>query len=186
MSILQVSEGKNVVKALFLGIFVVVLLTLMQCATKNASVASLPKDILGISVGMSKENAEQHLREIGKFMREESKRQQVWILNNNLSFGYIALGYDENNQVRYVTAIAKPKDGKPMFFKDIGDLSAAKEEIAGPNYRYTWQVPANENNSGYAVTAQGANAEFLSLYTLSKPNSSEKESEEESKEREEK
>jgi len=160
--------NKTVLKTLSFGIGLVLILTMTQCTGKIAP--ALPKDILGISVGMNKENAEQRLREIGKFMRDEGSREQVWSLSNNPNFGYLAVGYDENNQVRYVTAITKPQDGQPVFFKDVGDLTTAKRDVAGPNHRYIWEVAASENNSGYLIIAQGVNAEFLSLYTLSRPN----------------
>lgn len=159
------------------SILVVIVLTMTQCVGKTTS--ELPKDILGISIGMSKENADRRLREIGKFIREEGKRQQVWMLNDNPNLGHIAIGYSENNQVRYVTAFAKPRDGQPLPYKNVGDLSAAKEEIAGPNRRYIWQVPAQGDTPGYSVIARGGNAEFLSSYTLSKSNVSGEKSEEE-------
>lgn len=141
-------------------------MTVTQCASKTAP--DLPKDILGINIGMNKEDAEQRLREIGKFERADRKRQQVWSLRNNPHFVYLSIGYDENDQVRYVTAIAKPKGGQPMRYSDVGDISTAKKEIVEPNYRYIWQVPANENALSYHVIVQGTQPEVLSLYTLSK------------------
>ena len=158
------------------GVFTVILLTLTQCSQKAAS--DLPKDILGIGIGMNKENTEQRLREIGKFMRNDGKRDQVWLLNDNPNFGYLAIGFDKNNRVNYVTAIAKPRDGQPVFFKNVGDLNKAKLEVAGPNHRYTWDVAADGSNAGYQVIAQGASTESLSLFTLHRPNNPEDKDEE--------
>lgn len=181
-SILRMFKQKNAGKTLVSSILLGILLTATQCAVKTAA-PSLPKDILGVGIGMTRENAEQRLREIGKFVRDEDKAQQVWLLNNNPNFGHVAIGYDRNNQVRYITAIAKPKDGQPLFFKDVGDLTAAKHDVAGPNHRYAWEVAANENNSGYTVIAQGLNPDFLSLYTLSKPSNPQQKDEVEEEDR---
>lgn len=158
--------NKNILNALGLSICIVILLTMTQCAGRTVS--DLPKDILGISVGMNKESVERRLREIGKLEREEPKRQQVWSLRNDPSYAYLAVGYDENNLLNYVTAIAKPRDGQAVRYTDVGDLSTAKKEVFEPNHRYIWEVPANGDAPAYLVTVQGTTPEVLSLYTLSK------------------
>ena len=158
---------KTILKTLGFGIAVALIATTTQCARNTVSTENLPEDIFGISVGMNRENAGQHLREIGKMVREDSKVEQVWLLNDP-KFSHLAIGYDEEEQVRYVTAIARSKDGQPAFFRDVGDLAKAKLEVAGPNRRYTWS--AGEKKSGYLVIAQGTNADVLSLFTLSKLN----------------
>ncbi len=124
---------------------------------------------MGVSVGMNKESVEARLRSIGKFLRDDGKGEQVWLVNDNPSFGHVAIGYDENDQIRYITAIAKITGGQPMLFSDVGDLTTARQEIAGPNRRYTWEIAANGSNSGYQVIAQGVGGEAVSLYTLSRP-----------------
>ena len=148
-------------------VLIALLLIMPQCASKTAT-AQLPKDIFGISVGMNKDDAEARLREIADFKREERKRQQVWYLKDDPSFGYLAFGWDENSQVRYVTAIAKPKGGKLIPYTDIGDISKAKQEITGPNHRYTWEIPAQDGKPAYLLIVHGKTPEHLSMYTLSK------------------
>lgn len=172
-------------KTLKASVFVVVLLITIQCASKSASAPDLPDNILGIKLGMNKEDAEKHLKEIGKFSRDEAKRQQIWSLNNDPHFGYLALGYDKENQVRYVAAFAKPKGGKLMRFDEVGGLKLAKEEIVGEFHRYTWEVPAQKENSSYSVIAQGNNLDYLSMFTLAKPQNKGDEEEEEEHERKE-
>lgn len=151
------------------------------CLTKPAP--NLPKDILGVYVGMNREDAERHLRETAKFNREDGQSEQLWSLSGNPNFDYLAIGYDRDKQVRYVTAIAKPKDGKPVFFKDVGDLTTAKKEVVGLHHRYGWEVAASEKQPAYTVVAQGDNAESLSLYTLTKPSNPEEQEEEEQEEK---
>ncbi len=162
-----------------LSIFIVLLLVTTQCANKSAPTSGLPDNILGIKLGMSKENAETRLKEIGKFSRDEEKNQQIWSLNNNPHFGYVAVGFDTENQVRYVAAFAKPKGGTLMRFDEVGDLKAAKEEVTGEFHRYTWEVPAEHENFSYSVIAQGNNSDYLSMFTLAKPQNKDEEEEEE-------
>jgi hypothetical protein len=64
-------NGKVIGKISGLVIFVVVLLLTTQCATKTVPAPNLPKDILGISVGMSKADAQKRLEEIAQFERED-------------------------------------------------------------------------------------------------------------------
>lgn len=181
----MVSLKRLTFKNLGASILFVLLLTTIQCATKATSPPNLPDNILGIKPGMSKDDAEKRLRDIGKFSRDEVKRQQVWSLRDDPHFGYVGIGYDKENQVQYITAIAKIKGGQLMRFTEVGDIKAAKEEIAGANHRYIWEVPAREGGFPYSVIAQGNNADYLSLFTLVKPEDKNEEEEEERGEKEE-
>lgn len=174
---------KLTTKLLRLSVFIVFLLVTTQCAPNSAAISDLPDNILGIKLGMNRKDAENRLKEIGKFSRDEAKNQQIWSLNDDPHFGYLTLGYDKENQVRYVAAIAKPKGGKLMRFDEVGNLKAAKEEVVGSFHRYIWEVPARDENSSYSVIAQGNTSDYLSMFTLTKPQ--EKDDEEEERERKE-
>lgn len=172
-----------ILKRLFLPlVFVFLSLFATQCGGAKTNL-DLPNDIFGISPGMNKEDAVRHLKEIGKLSREEEKRQQVWSLKNDPTYGYLAVGYDKDDQVRYVTAFAKPKDGQPKRFDQIGDLAKAKKEVTGPNHRYIWEIPVQKGKPEYSVTAQGDNADNLSMLTLSKPVGVDEDEEKEREER---
>lgn len=175
---------ENIIKKIIYVFSVLLVLSLIQCATKSALVTSLPDNILGIKIGMPKEDAEKHLREIGKFSRDETKRQQVWLLRDDPHFGSVGIGYDKENRVQYVTAIAKPKDSNSMRFTEVSDIKTAKEEIVGTNHRYTWEVPARDGKAPYTIIAQGTNPDYLSLLTL--VNQEDKVEEDEEEERGEK
>ena len=163
-------------RTLKLCIFVFVLLITMQCATKTAPASALPDDVLGIKLDMSKADAEQHLREIGKFSRAEPRRnQQVWTIKNNPYFGYLAIGYDREDKVSFVTGIADPRAKQKMRFAEVGNLETAKKEVIGPNNRYIWEVPAKNGNSQYSVMVYGQDKEFLSTFTITKPQNEEEE-----------
>lgn len=173
-----------ITKTLKISVFIFVLLLTMQCATQSAPVIKLPDNISGIKLGMNKDEAEDHLKEIGKFSRDENKNQQIWSLNENPNFGYIALGYDAENRVRYVAAFAKPKGGKLVRYDEIGDLKTAKEESVGQFHRYTWQVAEQNGNPAYSVVAQGNTQDYLSTLTLAKPPNKADEEEEEREQKE--
>ncbi len=167
-------------------LLIVLLVTILQCS--NKTVAELPKNILGISVGMNKDDAERRLREIGKFSRDEVKQQQVWSVRDDPHFGSVAVGYDNDNRVRYIAGIAKAKGGEPMRFSQVGDVSAAKAEIVEPNHKYVWEVPEKNGNPAHTVIAQGNNADYLAMLTFvnsASKNEGDEEEEEERKEREE-
>lgn len=177
---------KTILKTLGLGIGFVIILTMLSCARKTASDNNLPKDILGISVGMDKNEAHDHLKEIGKLIREEQKNQEVWVLKDGSRFGHLAVGFTKENLVRYVTAIAKPNGETAMKPSEIGSLDNAKQEKDAQNYRYVWEVAAQSKRPAYLITAQGNQPENLSLYTMSASGSDKSsEEEEEREEREE-
>ncbi len=61
------------------------LLTMSQCARGRR--VELPRDILGIYVGMKREDAKRRLEEIAKFERYELKRQEVWKMKPSALMG---------------------------------------------------------------------------------------------------
>ena len=159
---------KNRFGGLWLTISILFLLTMLTANCANTS-AKLPQDISGISIGMEKAAAEQRLSEIAVFEREESKRQQIWRVKDDARFNYIAVGYDEKNQIRYVTAfVDKETEKEKIHFSDVGDLTRAKAEIVAPFHRYIWEVATNEGKPAYQVIVNGDNAEFVTIYSLNK------------------
>ena len=160
---------------------VLLLLSVSQCATKTATKANVPGEyLLGISVGMKKEAAQKHLEELAQFERDEGKRQQVWRLKNDPHFSELAIGYDDENQVRYITTFVDPASARERIrFTEVGDLTKAKQQILAPHYRYIWEVPASDGKPAYFVNVYGDNPDFLLHYSLSgKASSSEEEDDE--------
>lgn len=137
-----------------------------QCSAKKTP--ELPRDILGISLGMNKDDAVRQLNQISKFENAEGKSGELWRLNNDPRFSHLAVGFDKENKVRYVTALVDKATVKERVrFSSIGDLTAAKKEVLEPHHRYIWQVPASGENSAYFVILNGSDADFLSIYSLS-------------------
>lgn len=167
-------------RGLFLFVGIILPFVFLQCGGKKAN-AEFPHDISGISVGMNKADAQKRLEEIAVFQRDERKNQQVWKMKDASRFGHIAVGYDKENKIRYITAFVDKDAVKDKIrFSDVGDISTAKQEILQQHHRYIWEVPAKDNKSAYFVNIYGDNPEFVTTYSLagiSKPDESEKEEE---------
>lgn len=180
---IKILEKKTVCTSLKLCILIVVLLTITQCAAEVTPAPNLPDDVLGLKIGMSKDDAEKRLREIGELKEEMEKRQQVWNLKNEPHFNSLAIGYNRDNQIRYVTAFSEEgKVKERLRFSAVGDITKSQQEVTDPHHRYTWEVPTSDGRPAYIVSVYGANKEFLTMYSLAEmPNSNipQKESEEE-------
>lgn len=161
-------------KILKSSVFIIVLLSVMQCAI-NPPTPDLPDDVLGIKLGMNRDDAENRLREIGDFKEDARKRQQVWLVRNVSHFDSLAIGYNQDNKVRYITAFAdKDIVKEPLRFSEVGDLSKAKQEITAPHHRYTWTVEAADGKPAHIVSIYGTDPEFVSMYSLAEAGNSEK------------
>jgi hypothetical protein len=148
-----------------LGLIVLLALSLISCAVKSAN--RLPDNILGISIGMNRADVQNHLKEIAEFERDDRKQQQIWRLKTDPCYSHVALGFDKNGQVRYITVFAD-KSKERTRFSDIGDLSAAKKEILEPHRKFIWEIGATGENPAYFVEAYGNEQDFLTSYSLSK------------------
>jgi hypothetical protein len=107
----------------------------------------------------------------GKFERAERKRQEVWTVRD-LRYSSLIIGYDEHDDVRFVTAVANPT-GPPVAYADVIDLTAAEHRSAGENHTYTWTV----GEPGYAIIAIG-NGERVNYLSLKKTGEAGEEEEE--------
>ena len=158
---------KSTYKVIALVSALIFLLSMMQCSAKIAP--DLPKDILGISIGMSKAETQLRLEAIAAFESEGRKVGQLWRLKNDPHFSSLAVGYDKDNQVRFVTAFVEKTEAKEKIrFAEVGDLTKAKAEIVEPHYRYIWEVSAEGDKAAYVVNVYGDNPEFIQTYSLSK------------------
>lgn len=163
-------------KILKSSILLTAMLLIMECAAKNEIAPVLPNNIFGVELGMNKPDAENRLRESGDLKNEAEKRQQVWTLKNNVHFDSLAIGYDRQDRVRYITAFYEGKAKERMRFTEVGDVSQAKKEITEPHHRYTWEVPAKDGKPAYIVTVYGIDKDYLTTYSLAeKPEMNNKE-----------
>lgn len=163
------------------------MLVCLQCAkVPTPTQTGLPQDVLGVSVGMTKEDAEKRLKDIANFDRAERKSQQIWILKDNPNFSHLAVGYDKQDKIRYASAIASdPKNKKLLRFTEIGDIKQAKPELVPPHHRYIWETSSENPQNAQIILAYGDNPDFLSFFSISRKVSPE-DGEEEGKETEKK
>lgn len=149
------------------GIGFSIILTLVAAACSAKHTVGVPADVLGLTIGMDKSDSTTHLQEIAEFERDERQNQQVWKLKDASRFSAVAIGYNRENKVRYVTAFVDKEQAKEHIkFSDVGDLSKAKAEIVRPHYRYIWEVPSAAGTEPYTMNVYGDNAEFVTIYTI--------------------
>lgn len=122
--------------------------------------------IMGISLGMSRDDARTHLKSIGSLQRETRKRQEVWTIRDD-RISHVLVGYDPEFRVRYVTAIART-DGPRVRYDDVADLKSAQREQNQGNYKLTWQIAARSGHSAYVLIAHGHDPEYLESYSVKK------------------
>jgi len=131
------------------------------------------RDILGIRIGMSAEAARSQLQKIGRRLREERKRQEIWEVTDPY-FSHLVIQLDKANLVHFVTAYAHDEKAKRerMRYGDVGELKKARQtgEIARKNYRYQWQLEAAGRNPKINIVAWGRDPQYLQYYSIERAN----------------
>lgn len=151
-------------KIFLTGIF---LLTLILFNTQTGF-GKTKHNVLGIEVGMSRNEALILLKKIGKIDREESKQQEIWTLREEFHYSYIVIGFNkEKTEVRYITAKAREK-GRPVRYSDVLDIKKARQTGTVNNYKYVLDVPASGEKAGYIVTARGQSPNYLTYFSIKK------------------
>lgn len=130
--------------------------------------AETKHEILGIRIGMSRNDTRRRLEKLGKLEREERKQQEIWNLTDDPNYSYIIIGFNkENTEVRYITAKAR-ENGKRVRYSDVLDLKKAKQTGATNNYRYVLEIPGRGKTAGYIITARGQNPDYLTYFSIKK------------------
>ena len=145
-----------------LSVFLLLVLSVVAIA---ASVRPRP-EIMGISLGMSRDAARARLNAIGNLEKEERKRQEVWAVKDT-RISHLLVGYDPDNRVRYLTAIART-DGPRIRYQDVADLKSAQQSHTQGNHKFTWQVAARRGHTGYMLVARGHDPQYLDSYSVKK------------------
>ena len=153
----------------------VLLLCLISFSCSKSPKAQLSSDILGIRIGMPKEDTIKRLQEIGKLSSEERKGE-IWILNNDPHYSHIIIAFDkEKKDVRYITAKAR-ENGTKVRYSDVVNISKAKLLSSPNNYKYIQDVEGNESTPGYSRIASGTDSDYLNYFSLKELNLLEEES----------
>lgn len=158
-------------KVLITAVLILGGLHFTACSTSRAAVPN--GDLLGLLVNMPHDAAERRLSEIGKLARTEPGRQEIWTLTNDPRFSSVAVGFDKEDRIRYITAfVDKATATERVPFLTIGDISKARAEIQPPHYRYIWEIKGSDDASSYVVNVYGDDPKYLTIYTLTRPTAS--------------
>ena len=130
--------------------------------------AELKRDILGLRVDMPKAEVQKRLQVIGKFVRDERKRQEIWEVRD-ASFSHVVVGFDGKDTLRFVTAVAREdKEAKRVAYNDIAATAHAHQagDPAINNFNFEWRLAAHKGEPEALVIARGRDPKFLSTYSL--------------------
>lgn len=145
-----------------LSVFLLLTLSVLASA---APVRPRP-EIMGVSLDMSRDAARARLNAIGNLEKEERKRQEVWAVKD-ARISHLLVGYDADNRVRYVTALART-DGPRIRYQDVADLKSAQQSHTQGNHKFTWEVATRRDHIGYILVARGHDPVYLESYSVKK------------------
>lgn len=123
-------------------------------------------EIMGIALGMSREDAQARLKSLGSLEKEDRKRQEVWAIKDP-RVSHLLVGYDMEYRVRYVTAIARA-GGIRIRYQDVADLKKAEQVHSQGIHKFTWEVAERRGQFAYVMTARGRDATYLDSYSVKK------------------
>ncbi len=149
-------------------IFAATALLALNMLVSHASAGEPRRDILGLHLEMTKEEATKRLNEIGTFERDERKQQAIWQVRDP-SFSHLIIGMSKEGKLRYITAIARAdSEATRVPYRSIGELKEAQQagDPAIKNFRYEWSLPARKDQPEAVAQALGRDPEFLSTYSL--------------------
>jgi hypothetical protein len=133
-----------------------------------AEARELPRQILGVHLNMTKDEAHKRLQEIGTFERDERKQQEIWKVRDE-SFSHLIIGFGKDEKLRFVTAVAREdKEAKRVAYDKIGSLKEA-EQAGDPqinNFNYQWSLSTKGTNETTLIVARGRDPQFLATYSL--------------------
>ena len=127
-------------------------------------------EIMGVSLDMKRDDAVARLKSIGSLERETGKRQEVWAVKD-VRISHLLVGYDAENRVRYVTAIART-DGPRIRYQEVADMKSAQRSVTPGNHKFTWEI---EGRRGFILIARGHDAQYLDTYSIKKNDQEEEE-----------
>jgi hypothetical protein len=154
---------KAIVSSLVIFLIVAADLQAMPIAPKKP-----PREVFGLSLGMSEESVHRRLRKIAIQKKEEREEeeggeQELWILKRDSRFNYVLTRFTGDHRLIFVTVVAHPNR---VRYGDIANVDEATKATDGTNYSYKWRVEAGRKQPGYLLIARGSSPEFLTSYSL--------------------
>ena len=140
------------------------LLLVISVLVSAASVRPRP-EIMGISLDMKRTQALVRLKSIGSLEKDAGKGQEVWAVKD-ARISHLLIGYDRDDRVRYVTAIART-DGPRIRYHEVADLKSAQRSDTSNNHKFTWAIERPRGES-FILIARGHDAQYLDSYSVKK------------------
>ncbi|HEX8150628.1 MAG TPA: hypothetical protein VF591_25815 [Pyrinomonadaceae bacterium] len=145
---------------------VVTICCLLLLAAACATAVEPKPEILGVRLGMSREEAHARLRGIGKLEKEERRQQEVWRLTDDPNYSHLMVAYNkEYTSVRYVTAVAN-EQGRRLRYADVIDPGRARLESTQASRSYTLETPARAGRPGFVAKVIGDDPTYLKYYSV--------------------
>ncbi|HYG08458.1 MAG TPA: hypothetical protein VD835_00660 [Pyrinomonadaceae bacterium] len=139
---------------------------LLLLATACSTAVEPKPEILGVRLGMSRDEAHARLRNIGQLEKEERRQQEVWRLTNDPGYSHLMVAYNkEYTSVRYVTAVAN-EQGRRIRYADVINLGNARSESTQASHTYTQDVPARADQPAFVTKAIGSDPTYLKYYSV--------------------
>ena len=148
-------------------------LLLLLAVVINAVPAKPRPQIMGITLDMRRDAAQARLQTIGSLEKQDRKRQEVWAIRDQ-RISHLLIGYDAENRVRYITAIARA-DGPRLRYQDVADINSAECISNQGNLKFTWHVAAHRRQLAFILVARGHDPQYLDSFSIKKLDQEEKE-----------
>jgi hypothetical protein len=138
---------------------------LLLAAACSTAVEPRP-EILGVRLGMSREEAHARLKDIGEFEKEERRQQEVWRLTGDPNYSHLMVAYNKQyTSVRYVTAVAN-EQGRRLRYADVVNPARARLESSQASRTYTQEIPARDGRPGFVAKVLGDDPTYLKYYSV--------------------
>ncbi|HEV2881026.1 MAG TPA: hypothetical protein VGX24_07085 [Pyrinomonadaceae bacterium] len=146
---------------------IVAIICCLLLASACAKTGSEPKpEILGVRLGMTRDEAHARLKNIGQLEKEERRQQEVWRLTNDPGYTHLMVAYNkEYTSVRYITAVAN-EQGSRVRYADVVNLGSARLESAQASRTYTQEVPAHADQPAFITKAIGTDPTYLKYFSV--------------------
>lgn len=139
---------------------------LLLLASACATGVEPKPEILGVRLGMTREEAHARLKNIGQFEKQERRQQEVWRLTSDPSYSHLMVAYNkEYTSVRYVTAVAN-EQGRRIRYADVINVGRARMESTQASHTYTQEVAARADQPGFVTKAIGSDSTYLKYYSV--------------------
>jgi hypothetical protein len=145
---------------------VVTICCLLLLAAACSKKAGPEPEILGVRLGMSRDEAHARLQKIGELEKKERRQQEVWRLAADPNYSHVMVAYNKDyTSVRYVTAVAN-EQGRRIPYADVVNPDGARLESTPVSRTYIQETPARDGRPGFITKAIGTDPTYLKYYSV--------------------